>query len=195
MKITNLPNEFDNLHMGEVLIPNHSRLMTGKSVLQCGARPGDGWIKVFKCFSRNGYDRFHILEIHKPNVQWLRTQKAFHIPCVVHGDIRKIDTYDKLDAKYDVVIFWHGWEHCTYKETKLALPKVMSKCRIAHIAGMPWGKWNQGEIKGNPHEKHVHHWYPEQLEKLGFDECFTFNASSKGKGADHENVMYAVKYV
>lgn len=70
----------------------------------------------------------------------------------------------------------------------------MSKCSRAHIAGMPWGKWNQGGIKKNPHEKHVHHWYPKELEELGFDECFTFNASGKGEGPDKHNVMYAVKY-
>lgn len=194
MNIVNIPNEFDNLHLRDVLIPNSPKLMTGHSVLQVGARKGDGWQKIFRCFSRHGYDRFHILEIFEPNVKWLREQKSFHVPCVEHGDIRKIDEYDKLDDKYDVVIFWHGWEHCTKEETRLALPKVMAKCRVAHIAGMPWGRWEQGDIKDNPHEQHTHHWYPEELEELGFDECYTFNSAQKPPGPDNHNVMYGVKY-
>lgn len=26
----------------------------------------------------------------------------------------------------------------------------------------------QGELYGNPHEEHVYHWKPEELEELGF---------------------------
>lgn len=194
MKREDIPNEYDNLHLGDVLLKYEARLRGGKSVLQVGARPGDGWIEVFKCFQKHGYDTFDVLEIHQPNVDWLKRQNDFGIRKVVHGDIRLIDTYDELDDQYDIVIFWHGWEHCTRDETKVALPKVMARCKKAHIAGMPWGKWEQDDLKGNPHERHVHHWYPEQLEDLGFSECYTFNSSEKPAGADNHNVMYGVKY-
>lgn len=193
MKIVDLPNEFDNLHLGEKLIPSKDILKLGKTVLQVGARIGEGWVKVFNCFKRHGYNTFHVLEAHKPNVDWLNKQKIFPLGLVVHGDVRKIDKYEELMSKYDVIVFWHGWEHCTYNETRTALPKVMKKCAV-HIAGMPWGKWDQGEIKNNPYEKHSTHWMPTDLEGLGFQECFTFNASSKGKGPNNHNVMYAVKY-
>lgn len=193
MKTKDLPNEFDNLHLKEELIPNSDVLKYGKTVLQVGARPGDGWVKVFDCFKKHGYNTFHVLEAHEPNVNWLKEQKNFPIGLVVHGDIRKIDKYDELMTKYDVIIFWHGWEHCTYEETRKALPKIMKKCSV-HIAGMPWGKWEQGEIKDNPYEKHLTHWMPNDLESLGFDECFTFNAKDKEKGANNHNVMYGVKY-
>lgn len=191
MKIVNVNGDNDTPHLGKIILPN---LKNKNSVLQCGARPGQGWKKIFDQFKNNGFKHFDILEIHKPNVDWLKTQSIFKVNNVFFGDIRKIDTYLDLLPTYDVIIFWHGWEHCTLKETEIALPKVMAKCTEAHITGMPWGKWEQSAIKNNPHEKHIHHWYPEQLETLGFDECYTFNAGSKGSGPDKHNVMYAVKY-
>ncbi len=192
-KVINVDKETDNLHLGDVVIPNEPRLQGGKTVLQCGARPGDGWIKIFNTFKRNGYDTFHVLEIHEPNFKWLKEQKNFNLPVIIHGDIRKIDQYKDLLPQYDVVIFWHGIEHLTKQQCIDHLPKVMAKSKLAYITGCPWGKWAQEGIKNNPHEKHLTHWYPKDLVDMDFDEIYTF--SPNGIGPDRHNVMYAIKYV
>jgi hypothetical protein len=193
MKLTDIKGDHDSIHLGQTLIPGEPRLQGGKTVLQCGARPGVGWKKIFEKFQVNGYDTFHVLEIHQPNVKWLREQNNLSLPLVVHGDIRKIDTYTELLPTYDIVIFWHGIEHIQKKELYSTLVKVMEKTNC-FIAGCPWGKWVQGAIKANPHEKHISHWYPEELEQFGFSQCFTFNAGSKGPGPDKHNVMYGVLF-
>lgn len=192
MKIQDIEGDHDSIHLGKTLLSNEPRLQ-GKTVLQCGARPGKGWINIFNQFKKNGYETFHILEIHEPNIDWLRSQEEFAVPVIVYGDIRKIDKYPELLPQYDVVIFWHGIEHIKKSELYPTLNKVMSKTNC-FITGCPWGHWKQGGLRGNPYENHVSHWYPEELEQFGFDQCFTFNAGSKGPGPDRHNVMYGVLY-
>jgi hypothetical protein len=172
------------------------RNLKGKSILQVGARPGGGWHKLFEVFKNNGYLTFHILEAHEPNVEKLKNNNFLkgEGKKIVCGDVRKINEYEELKDKYDTIVFWHGPEHLEEEDFKKALPLIMSKCRKVFIVGAPWGKWEQSGIKNNPHELHKKHWYPEELEQLGF-ECYTFNYSRLGEGPDKYNVMFGIKFV
>lgn len=160
--------------------------------MQCGARIGDGWQKIFDGFKRNGFKTFEVLEVFDKNVAWLKKQKQW--PCIVHyGDIRKIDEIDSLiDRRFDVITFHHGMEHLTKLQAYKTIPKITKRCKI-YFAGMPYGKWIQEDIKGNPYERHLSHWYPEELEELGFD-VWVFNDPKKKPGPDNENVMFGILY-
>ncbi|MHA2009819.1 MAG: hypothetical protein ACXADW_02920 [Candidatus Hodarchaeales archaeon] len=195
MKLINIPHEKQGLHLGTHLIPSEPRLK-GKSILQVGARPGRGWTTLFKCFKKHKYEIFHILEIYKPNVNALpknRFWKTFpHVSLIVHGDIRKIDTYKDLLPLYDIVCFWHGIEHITKKDAIKAMPKIMAKCKKAFITGCPWGTWQQEAIGGNKHEKHVYSWYPKEFKEMGCDICVTTNNLTRGPGPNKQSGMYGV---
>lgn len=187
---TNLNHSNDQDHLFYEIMKKDKHLH-GKSVLQCGARPGFGWRDIFRGFKANGFERFHILEIHKPNVDWLIQE---HDELVVHGDIRLIDQYKELDEEYDIITLWHGPEHLTEQEFIDTIPLVEAKTNKAFIVGAPWGFWAQADIKNNPHERHLKHWYPEEWEDLGF-EVITFNDQEKKPGPDNHNVMIGIKYV
>lgn len=181
-------NEGDIAHLRDTMFPISPKLLAGKTVLQCGARPKGGWQKLFEVFEFHGYDTFHILEIHEPNVKALK-QAGATIFC---GDIRKINEYKPLLPQYDVVVFWHGLEHISKKEIPACIDEVMKKCKIAFIAGNPWGKWPQGKIFQNEHEIHRSTIYVEDFQKWGFDEIVTLNVHPGG--ADKRNSMYGIKY-
>lgn len=190
-----LNSEDDQGVLFNEVIPSIPEFDGLKSVLQCGARQGDGWQKIFKGFQRNGFMRFEILEIFQRNVNWLRTQRAW--PCPIHsGDIRHIGDIKSLQGKeFDVVTFWHGPEHISQEEFEDVLVRCKEHLKAKFfIAGAPWGKWEQGNIFDNPHEVHVRHWYPEEWEAMGFD-VWTFNDPEKKPGPDNHNVMFGVKRV
>lgn len=193
MKITNVSNSDDCSYLFNNIFDEK---LKGKTVLQCGARAGRGWRKIFEGFKKHGYDTFHVIEIHEPNVNWLRKQKDFPIDLIVHGDIRKIDTYEDLLPKYDVVIAWHSapGEHLTIEDNATTIERCAMRTKAGLIIGCPWGKWEQGPIKGNIHERHLSHLYPENFEKWGFDLSVTFNAEDKGPGKDNHNVMFSIRY-
>jgi len=193
--ITNIDNSSDDQGLlFNKIIPEDDRFQDCHSVLQCGARIGDGWRQIFQGFQDNAFTSFEILEVFDENVEWLRNQRIW--PCAIHhGDIRHIGT-DKISTlrgkHYDVVTFWHGPEHIDRRE----FSRVLNACKQhlnakVFIAGAPWGKWEQQEIKGNPYERHVTHWYPWEWEAMGFD-VWTFNDPAKKPGANNHNVMFGI---
>lgn len=161
-------------------------IIKGKSILQVGGR-GAGCIETFQIFKNKGYDKCDLLEIFKPNLDGLKNNI---INNKILGDVRIIDKLIK--SPYDVIGWFHGPEHISKSEFITTLPKIMSLCNI-FVIGCPYGIWEQGAIHNNPHEVHISHWYPEELEILGFD-MYLF-----GNKPDDHGVMLGVltkeKYV
>lgn len=152
------------------------RLEGGDSCLQIGCRSVRGF-RNFECrLTKIGYSIHHVLEIHGANVDKLKND----IDVIVEGDALLIEQYERLEDSYDVVVWWHGPEHVKKDEFEKALPKIMVRSRLAFIIGCPNGKYDQGKLYGNPHEKHKHHWLPNELERLGFN-VYTFGSGKPGQ--------------
>ena len=146
---------------------------------------------LFDGFSMLGCRGFDVLEVWEPNVQWARKQRM--VRKAVLGDVRRIGEIEELDEKYGVIAWHHGPEHVSKEEFTNCLSAIMDKCERAFWVGMPWGIWEQGDLKGNPNEKHLSAWLPEELEALGF-EVWTLRLDSKPPGPDNHNVLVGVKF-
>ena len=93
---------------------------------------------------------FSILEAYKPNCEVMENQGIS--PEIIHMDVRDID---KLDKKYDAIIWLHGPEHIHWNEFIILRHKIESKANHLIIYQAPIGECPQEEIYNNPYEKHI----------------------------------------
>jgi hypothetical protein len=117
------------------------------------------WIKVCDA---NQID-WHIVEVFKPNVDDAISKGC--PPEKIHN--LSIDDVEKL-PNADVLMFWHGPEHLEKSKFLSLLPKLESKYTYL-IFGMPLGDEPQGEAYGNPAERHISAWYPNDWKSLGYN--------------------------
>lgn len=103
-----------------------------------------------------------IVEIFKENVDFLRQNGTWQ---VYHNDICDFDLGPD-ETGCDTVMFWHGPEHLT-DEQLLPTLKKLEKYDLV-ILGCPYGIYEQGEVYGNPYERHVAHRDYEFFNKLGY---------------------------
>jgi hypothetical protein len=114
-------------------------------------------------FQKNNY-RIDILEIYKPNLDFLR--QIEWINNVIEGDVQNIESL--VNCKYDIIFWWHGPEHIDNEKLEITLNKLKKFSNKLVICGCPWGIYKQGEIKGNFWETHLSSLYPINFEKLNF---------------------------
>lgn len=100
-------------------------------------------------FIKAGYV-IHFLEIWPTNA--IRLKRNF--VNVIEGDVRSIEKLE-LEEKYDVVMWWHGPEHVKKEEIAPTLEKLIEKAEKIVIIACPYGKYEQGKIRGNPYERHL----------------------------------------
>lgn len=93
--------------------------------------------------------RLTIVEAHEPNVETLR--EVMPEEEIIHADIREWAP----PKKYDLVVWWHGPEHVNSPEVKPMLEKLEAAVVGTLLIGCPWGDYKQGEIDGNPFERHL----------------------------------------
>ena len=113
-------------------------------------------------FLKHGYD-IDVVEIHKPNVDEMK-EKYKWIRHVIHADIRFFQS--AMIRSYDVVMFWHGIEHIYKSDLMSLISRMSAYTNELIIFGCPYGIYEQGAEYDNPHEIHISHWYPEELEEL-----------------------------
>ncbi len=140
----------------------------GKSILQIGVKEKEhgvhNWKKMFKKFADHGYENFDVLEIWEPNLNELTGQ---YLNKKILGDVRNIDKL--IENVYDTIFWWHGPEHVTKDEFCSIDEKFKKFTSTFMVLGCPWGEFLQGEVGGNFYEKHLYHWQPQELEKLGYE--------------------------
>jgi hypothetical protein len=121
------------------------------------------WIDICRA---NSID-WQILEVFKPNVDnFLKYAPAADSHRITHGNLEDISNV--LSRKYDVFFHWHGPEHLARQSFLNCLPDIFDCTEKLVILGCPNGHEDQDEAYGNPHEKHVSFWTPEDLQDLGF---------------------------
>jgi hypothetical protein len=79
------------------------------------------------------------------------------------------NAYTKIDAIsdfYDLVILGDVLEHFEKQTAILLMHKLLNKCKYI-ILNIPLGEnWVQEELYGNPYEKHLSFWEPDELKQL-----------------------------
>ena len=130
-----------------------------ESLLYIGA--ADYRQETLGLFIKKGYD-YTILEIWEPNVEWLR--KRFKN--VVKGDVRDVSSLGL--GLFDVVMWWHGPEHVKENEITPILDKLKRMTKKVLVTANPWGIYESGLQRGNPHESHLSYLYPGFFKKLGW---------------------------
>lgn len=109
-----------------------------------------------------------LLEVHFPNFIAISKEGVFD-RCV-WGDVRDIDRLSIWQPKkYDITIWWHGPEHVRNYEMVMTLKKLEHITESLILLGCPYGKYEQGEIKGNIYERHFQALYPDEFVALGYE--------------------------
>lgn len=70
--------------------------------------------------------------------------------------------------QYDVVFWWHGPEHISDKEVERTFNQIEAMATKLVVLGCPWGKYEQGPIKGNIYEIHKTDWDVKDFESMGY---------------------------
>lgn len=103
------------------------------------------------------------LEIHDPYVARFKLGDLYDD--VVVGDVR--DDPPALRREWDLVILGDVLEHMTRDEAVDVYDRLRARTRWL-VVSLPIVEWPQGEVDGNPHEAHLHHWgHGEVLLTLG----------------------------
>ena len=107
-----------------------------------------------------------LLEIWPANCDHYRgNPKVAH---VVEGDVRTVDALELPHEQYDVVVWWHGPEHVELGELEQTIRALEARARHLVVLASPWGRWEQGEYGGNPHEEHVTEMQVTDYASLGY---------------------------
>lgn len=144
----------------EALIPEELNDGHKKRMLYVGGHLRYGRnLQISSFFRSAGYtidvvEIFHDNCVQLNNLQWLNR--------IIEGDIRNFEPY----FTYDLVVFWHGVEHLPKEEVKPLLEKMKTYANTI-IFATPNGRYEQGEVYGNPAEEHASTWYKEDFEALG----------------------------
>jgi SAM-dependent methyltransferase len=115
------------------------------SILDVGAGSGT----YSDALKRNGYTRAYIdaVEVWQPYIEEFNLHSKYRN--VYQEDIRNWN-----DFNYDLVIFGDILEHMSKEEAVEVWNKVSGSAKYAVIA-IPIIHYHQGEVNGNPYERHV----------------------------------------
>ena len=131
------------------------------TVLYVGARPGGtAWIPELVAAGAE----VDLLEIHPPNAEaFADDDRLAH---VILGDVRNVNG-ELPREHYDYALWWHGPEHLEVGELEQALGNL-EQIADTVVIGCPYGRYEQGELGGNPNEVHRTHWQPDAFTQLGY---------------------------
>jgi hypothetical protein len=129
------------------------------AVLYVGAKPGR--MDYADRFRAAGA-RLCVVEAHEPNADAVRRECPW-VSMVIHGDIRGAEV-----PRVHWVFWWHGPEHIPAFDLPHTLRRIESLAELGVVLGSPWGDVPQGEVDGNPFEKHVAAIEKGALEALGY---------------------------
>lgn len=139
-----------------------------KTLLYIGAKPDR--IEMVDLFLAHRFT-IDILEVWRPNIEALRKaneqQRIFRT--IFEGDVRRLMSYSFFPIDiYDVTMFWHGLEHLKKEEIHATVKGIERITKFLVIFGCPIGKYEQDEVEGNVHEKHLSFLEPKDFHRMGY---------------------------
>lgn len=160
-------------------------LLSYKTLLYIGIRPGwrPGSLTAHHVlkFFRAGYI-VDILEIWPPHIEYIRKWNEKHkkFRNIIEGDAEYLNRVVK--EKYDVVMFWHGPEHLKRENFGIVLEKMCCAAKRLVIVGCPLGEYKQSKVMGNPYDRHLSSFYPDDFTSLGWNVLAVVKDNVYGEG-------------
>jgi len=111
-----------------------------------------------------------ILEAHRPNAESFhrfKTPEGSVRPGVIVGDVRRIQEVVPAIPQYDAILWYHGPEHVERSEIPPVLVELKRRTRGLLVVACPWGRYKQGPVEDNEHERHLCHLDELDMEELG----------------------------
>ncbi|MEM2028768.1 MAG: class I SAM-dependent methyltransferase, partial [Candidatus Bathyarchaeia archaeon] len=139
-----LPEDLDNLLMLDV---------------GCGR---GGWGQILRAKKR-GFPRLIGIDVWRPHLENLCRTKVYSDLIAVNAP--NLPLKDKC---VDIILACEILEHLTKDAGYALLAELERVCRKIIIISTPLN-WPQGEIYGNPYERHVSEWRAEDLARLGYN--------------------------
>lgn len=134
------------------------------SILDIGAGAGT-YGKILRPLLPDAY--MTAVEIHAPYVSDYKLWKMYD--SVVIGDARNCDL-----PIADIVILGDILEHMDLRDALELWNRARNRAVKAVLLSVPIIEWPQGEMFGNPHERHVHTWtHSTALELPGVTDWWT----------------------
>jgi SAM-dependent methyltransferase len=84
---------------------------------------------------------------------------------LVHTNVTELPFAER---EFDVVVCFHVIEHLEKEAAWKLLEKLESLAKKRVVVAMPVGDLPQDEYEGNPYQKHLSVWYPDELQKRGY---------------------------
>jgi len=109
-----------------------------------------------------------VLEIFSPYAKDLLDDKR--VRHVVVGDVVRMDDIALPVERYDYAVWLHGPEHVAVEDVATALRNLEQRVRPGGkvIVGCPHGEMEELGVDGNPHQRHISAWYPDDLGQAGY---------------------------
>lgn len=109
-----------------------------------------------------------VLEVFLPYAKDL--QDDTRVRHVVVGDVVQMDDIELPEEQYDYAIWLHGPEHVKKEDGVTALHNLEHVVRPGGmvVVGCPWGNVREDGVDGNPRQRHISAWYPEELGQAGY---------------------------
>lgn len=114
-----------------------------------------------------------LLRTHHPGIWW--TCIEIHKPYIGRYKLRaKYDEVHHLDARRapghlyhrDLVICGDVLEHMERDEAVALLQRIEQAGAWHILVSLPIVEAPQGEVEGNPHEEHIHHWDADDMDHV-----------------------------
>lgn len=120
-----------------------------RRILNIGFRPNSNRAVAEWCHKHKR--KLVHLEAHEPNVKWISTTKR--IGTAIHGDVRNIE---KIFGphEFDFILWLHGPEHVSWEEFQAVRLPLEARSKHGIMYQAPIGDLPQGNLYGNPFERH-----------------------------------------
>ena len=129
-----------NYHKDEIIEWIKANFRQGQACLDVGACDGK-WANLL-----DGYLTMDAVEIFAPNIEKHSLKDKYR-------KVFNADIYDLEYGHYDLIIFGDVIEHMTVERAQKCLGYAHERCSNMLI-GVPY-LYSQGELYGNPYEKHI----------------------------------------
>jgi hypothetical protein len=132
----------------------------------CDVGPGEGtYAKLFRPEHHGIW--WTCIEIHKPYIRKYGLKNTAK-RTDMYDEVHNLDAREAPDHLFhrDLVIFGDVLEHMPREDAVALLQKAEAAGAWNILVSLPIVEAPQGEVDGNPHEAHVHHWDVDDMDAV-----------------------------
>ncbi|WPO74015.1 class I SAM-dependent methyltransferase [Streptomyces sp. KN37] len=132
----------------------------------CDVGPGDGtYARLFRTAHHGVW--WTAIEIHKPYIRKYGLKNTAK-RTGMYDEVHNLDAREAPDHLFhrDLVIFGDVLEHMPREDAVTLLQRAEAAGAWNILVSAPIIEAPQGEVDGNPHEEHVHHWGADDMDQV-----------------------------